>query len=226
MEQRQEHELEIHLVEYKRLADELTADTQSIDRYLALYLTAFFAVLAFMIQSGTGADGVSYIEAVKQSPDLIFLALLVPIVNAVLMVRITHLTSQIFARAQHIGVRIRPRVVDLLLTRSILRWDEVPSVQRRKRWPILGFEASDDDLPAKRASQWLRIFPATGFLLLAIGISVTILFLLRTAWSMSFGLTVLYVTSWSATVLAALSGALLVWAGTSRPTFDAGQELP
>ena len=102
MEQRQQRELEIHLVEYKRLADELTRDTQSIDRYLALYLMAFFAVLAFMIQSGTGIDGVNYIEAVKLSPDLIFLALLVPIVNGVLVVRIAHLTSQMFARAQHI----------------------------------------------------------------------------------------------------------------------------
>jgi hypothetical protein len=226
MEQPQQRELEIHLVEYKRLSDELTRDTQSIDRYLALYLTAFFAVLAFMIQSGTGTDGVNYIEAVKQSPDLIFLALLVPIVNSVLVVRIAHLTSQMFARAQHIGVRIRPRVVDLVGTHDILRWDEVPSVQNRTRWWIRGFDSSNDDLPAKRASQWLRIFPAAGFFLLAIGISVTILVLLRTAWSMSLGLAVLYTTSWTATALAALSGTLLVHAGTAHPTLDPHPELP
>jgi len=212
-----QQELEVHLAEYGRLADELGRDTQSIDRYLGLYLTAFFAVLALMLQSGTGSGAVNYIEEVKASPDLMFLALLVPIVNSVLVVRIAHLTSQIFARAQHIGLRIRPRLAELTATGSVLRWDELPTEPSQARWWFLGFEASQQDLPAKRASQWLRIFPALGFFVLAIGLSTTILVLLRSALQAPAGLGTLYFTSWLATVIAAISCGILVWGGTARP---------
>ena len=220
VEDRDERELEIHMAEYGRLATELTKDTESIDRYLGLYLAAFFAALAFMLQSGTGSGTINYIEEVKRSPDLLFLALLVPIVNGVLVVRIAHLTSQVFARAQHIGARLRPRVIELLETEDLLRWDEVTLVAGRRRLPMSGFEATDDDLPAKRASQWLRVFPAVGFFVLAVGLSITILVLLRSAWNDSPGLAVLYLASWSATFVAAVSGVLLVWAGTTRPNVE------
>ncbi len=210
--------LEVHLREYDRLTSEMRGDQEMIDRYVTLYLTAFFALIAFLLRPGGVASTQTYLDSIRKSPDLVFLALVIPIINSVLMIRIAHLTTLVFARAQYLAFTLRPAISEISEAPRVMRWDQMSdALPQGCLAALLGFDTTSADLPAKRISQWMRPIPGAALFTLATGASVVLLVLLTGAATKGPGVLALCVAAWAVTIVAVGTALATARAGVSRP---------
>lgn len=115
-------EAAFHLEEYRTLRAEINHTTQRIDRTVGLYITATFVVVVFLLRPDATFSVQSWLDALRTDHRLSTFLLVIPVLNALLLVRQVSLHMHILALAEYGLEEIRPRASHLV-NASVLGWD-------------------------------------------------------------------------------------------------------
>ncbi len=179
-------EIEVHLAEYQALRSEIDHYSQRIDKMSGIYITVMFGIAGYLIRPDSTFDIQLYLKRIESTPILTALFIFISILNSLLLIRMGSFFLGILAIAQYIHYKIRPRL-NMLLSVSVLHWDEKPSIEAKRDWITL-----------RSASQ---IF----FIVIAETISIVILGTTIYAISFGFVLGILYVIACGCMLLSVIS---------------------
>jgi hypothetical protein len=193
LETEQLREIDIHLAEYQALRSEMVYYIQRIDQTATFYITALFGILAFCLRPGSQFDS-SYLARIVANPPLTALALLVPILNSLLLVRIGFLFLTMLTIAKYLNAVVTPRL-SALIRSPVLCWDRADVTNGKKPMLLL-----------RSISQYQSAA-------LAEGISLYVLLVFRHGVNGRASLVVLYLLGWLGLLLSLTVFGLVLYAG-------------
>ena len=143
MSNESKQEFDTHLAEYSALRGEIVQYNQRIDRTVGVYLSALVGLSGYLLRPDSEFRIAEYIGNVVASQSQSNLMLILGILNSLLLLRLQSFFLAVLAMSQYTATVIRPRLVILLNTDSVLRWDEGDTVRAKKYW-----------LPSRSVSQF------------------------------------------------------------------------
>jgi hypothetical protein len=116
-----EHEIQAHLQEYHAISNAISESIKRIDLIRGLYLTALLGLVALLLSPQAPALQ-SRLQHARQDQFVLNLFLLIPIINATLLIHLTSFMHFILAGAKYNTYLLGKRLTDLI-GHSVLGFD-------------------------------------------------------------------------------------------------------
>lgn len=133
MADREKQQYDSLMAEYKELRGEITAYSQRIDRAIGIYLSALFALFAFLLAPQGDFSLPAYIQHVQASTTLTGASHLIGLLNCLLLTRIQSFYLAVLALSQYTATVISPRISGLVGT-PVLTWDDAEVTAAKRYW--------------------------------------------------------------------------------------------
>lgn len=199
-------EVDVHLAEYCALRTEIDHYSQRIDRISAVYITAMFAIVGYLVRPDSQFDWALYIEMVQKSTALTSLLLFIPILNSILLIRIGSFFLGVLALSQYTCYTLGPRMTKIIGA-EVLRWDGSESPGVKKNW-----------IPIRSLGQILFAIAAESF---------SVIVLIITFYALTAGLLIgaLYILSWIFVLISLYSLMVVARSGNDFHSLDVAASL-
>lgn len=123
-----EQEIAVHLKEYEMLVASIRTDIERIDKTIRIYVVVVFGIIAFFLKT-TNFD--EFMKNIDKQTELIGLVLVIPMINAILLIHAVSSFQLIFVKVRCatyvIGERLRS-----LLKRDVLLFDKIYDLDKQE----------------------------------------------------------------------------------------------